>query len=572
MKLAAPTWLYFFRQYPRHTISILFFLTVAGLVESVGAVSVLPLLGGLFGKNPATAPLTEKIHQLFLDIGLFPSLGSILLVICAAMVSKALLTFLAYQQAGYVEADITTQLRSDLLDQLLRAKWSYFVSQPSGKLTFALSTESTQAGVALRCICQMLSQLFQALSYLAAGLYISWEVMLTGLVVGGIIFVIFRGLIAYVRKAGIRQMEALNSMTSFFTDALTGAKPLKVMAAEEKFLHCIRTLAERFKAAARQHVLGTSLLITIQEPLLTLMLAGGLYWSRGRFALDEAVLLTMAFFFHRLLSRLSAAQQSFQQYAFIEALLVSLLAKIEEVKRNRQPEDGGQKVELEKCIELRGVDFTYGAKPMLNNLSLTVPVGAVSVLTGPSGSGKTTITDLITGLTRPDRGTITIDGVAFESMNLRTWREQIGYVPQEVFLFNDTIRNNILIGRDLPDAAVWAALEMAGAKHFVEASPGGLDSIVGEQGRSLSGGQRQRLMIARAVVSRPRLLIMDEATSGLDRETAEEILTTVASLKQGMAVLIVSHQDTVRGMADHIYEIGVQPACEQIETNTTAQR
>ncbi len=332
------------------------------------------------------------------------------------------------------------------------------------------------------------------------------------------------------------------------------------MAAEEEFLRCLRALAERFKFAARQLVMGTALLITIQEPLLTILLAGGLYLSREQLVMDGTVLLTMAFFFHRLVSRLSAAQQSFQQYAFIEALLVSLLAKIEEVKRNRQPEDGGQKVTLKDHIELRGVSFSYAAKPILDNLSLTVPVGAMSVLTGPSGSGKTTVTDLITGLTRPDSGTIYVDGQPLNTLDLRSWREQIGYVPQEVFLFNDTIRNNVLIGRELPDNEIWAALDMAGARQFVETNPWGLDAIVGELGRSLSGGQRQRLMIARAVVTRPRLLILDEATSGLDQETAQGRLHSVAGLQRDMAVLVVSHQDNVRDMADNVYALNALPA------------
>lgn len=554
MRFATPSWFYFIRQYPRHTISMLFFLTLAGVVESVGAVSVLPLLGGLFGKDATVNPLLEKIHHLFHAAGVPPTLGNILLVICAAMALKALLTLLAYQQTGYVEAEITTQLRNEMLDRLLRAEWSYFVSQPSGRLTFALSTESSQAGVALRCICQVLSQLVQAASYLVAGLYISWEVMLAALIVGGLFFTLFRGLIHYVRKAGTRQVDALNSMTSFFTDALIGAKPLKVMAAEEKFLQCIRTLSEHYKVAARQRVLGVGLLTTIQEPLLTILLAAGLYWSKQNLNMDEAMIVTMAFFFHRLVSRLSGAQQSLQQYALQEALLVSLLAKIEEVKGHQQTEHTGPAVILRDKLTFEAVSFSYDEQPVLRQLSLTVPVGSITALAGPSGSGKTTVTDLVTGLVRPSSGRILVDGVPLEDIDTRAWREQIGYVPQEVFLFNDTIRSNVVIGRDFSDAEIWEALDKAGARAFVEASPQGLGALVGEQGRSLSGGQRQRLMIARAIISDPRLLILDEATTGLDLATADEIMATVARLKQNMAVLAVSHQDSVRKVADNVYE------------------
>ncbi|MBU1229132.1 MAG: ABC transporter ATP-binding protein/permease [Proteobacteria bacterium] len=566
MRFATPSWFYFIRQFPRHTISMLFFLTLAGVVESVGAVSVLPLLGGLFGKDPTNNALLVKINQFFLSAGVVPSLGNILLTICAAMILKAVLTLMAYQQTGYVEAEITTRLRSEMLDCLLRAKWSYFVSQPAGRLTFALSSESSQAGVALRCICQVLSQLFQALSYLVAGLYISWEVMVAALVVGGVFFTLFRGLISYVRRAGVRQAEALNSMTSFFTDALIGAKPLKVMAAEEKFLLCIRALAERFKVAARQHVLGVGLLTTIQEPLLTILLAGGIYASKQTLNMDEAMLFTMAFFFHRLVSRFSAAQQNYQQYALQEAQFVSLLSKIKEVSEHEQPADSGSPIILRHAVDLEQVDFSYGERPVLRGLTLSIPFGAITALSGPSGSGKTTVTDLVTGLVRPTGGKVLIDNVPLEDVDIRTWREQIGYVPQEVFLFNDTVRSNVAIGREFSDAEIWAALDKAGARSFVEATPQGLDAMVGEHGRGLSGGQRQRLMIARAVIAGPRLLILDEATTGLDPATADEIMATVARLKQNMAVLVVSHQGSVRKVADRVYEtVAPQAATEAAE-------
>lgn len=560
MKLTAPSWFYFIRQFPRHTLSMLFFLTLAGAVESVGAVGMLPLLGGLFDKG-ADSPLQAEIHNFFLAAGVAPTLGNMLLVICGTMTFKAALTFLAYQQVGYVEAEVTTRLRSQLLDKLLRAKWSYFTSQPTGRLSFGLSMEATQAGIALRCFCQVVSQLVQAMSYLFAGLFISWRIMLAGLALGGIFFALFRGLIDYVRKAGSRQADALNAMSAFFTDALAGAKPLKVMAAEERFLDCIRAQAERFKIAARQQVKGTAMLITIQEPLLTMMLACGLYWSHQELGADKALLLTLAFFFHRLISRLLATQQNYQQYAGQEAMLLSLLAKIAEVDDQAQVVNTGVHVTLRDCIAFDNVHFAYGENEVLRGLTLRVPFGAITALSGPSGSGKTTITDLVAGLARPTAGLVSVDGVPMQTLDLKAWREQIGYVPQEVFLFNDTIRNNILIGREFSDEEIWRALDLAGARGFVAENPHGLDAMPGEHGRAMSGGQRQRLMIARAVIANPRLLIMDEATSGLDQETAEEILATVGRLKRNMAVLLVSHQECVCRMADSIYDLGEPGTC-----------
>ena len=143
-----------------------------------------------------------------------------------------------------------------------------------------------------------------------------------------------------------------------------------------------------------------------------------------------------------------------------------------------------------------------------------------------------------------------------EEVDLVHWRSQIGYVPQEVFLFHDSIRANVVLGRKVDDDLVWKSLEEAGAREFVESLPEGLDTTVGEHGRALSGGQRQRLMIARAMYNRPRLLIFDEATSGLDGAVEAEIFSSLLQIKSRAAIIVVSHQGEIMNFADKVYDFG----------------
>jgi ATP-binding cassette subfamily C protein len=372
---------------------------------------------------------------------------------------------------------------------------------------------------------------------------------------GGFFLLFFRRLIQIVRHAGVRQAESLNSMTSVFTDGLAGAKPLKVMGVEKHFVSFVRTQSERYKQAARQYVMGVGALTSAQEPVLAILLAAGLYWGRSLLNIDGMTLVTLAFFFQRAISRFSGAQQSYQQFVGVEGILGSLRGKITSLRSQREPGGLGRRVTLKREVRLKGVDFAYRDKTVLEGLDLTISVGSITALHGPSGAGKTTVADLVAGLVVPKSGYVSVDNIPLAELDLHHWRSQIGYVPQEVFLFNDTIRNNVALGRDISDERVWTVLDQAGAKNFVEATGCGLDYLAGEQGRALSGGQRQRLMIARALAGSPRLLILDEATTGLDEATEREIWSRIALLKGSMAVLVVSHQKIVQEIADSMVRI-----------------
>ena len=177
-------------------------------------------------------------------------------------------------------------------------------------------------------------------------------------------------------------------------------------------------------------------------------------------------------------------------------------------------------------------------------------------MVGQSGSGKSTCLDLIIGLLQPQAGRILVDGVPVADLDLRAWRRNIGYVPQETVLLHDTVLNNITLGD--PDVgeteAIWA-LEQAGAWSFVEELPEGVHHMVGERGGKLSGGQRQRIMIARALVHRPKLLILDEATTALDPQSEAAICQTLRDLRGEYTMLAISHQPALLEAADIAYRL-----------------
>ncbi|MCA1061477.1 ABC transporter ATP-binding protein/permease [Rossellomorea aquimaris] len=210
-------------------------------------------------------------------------------------------------------------------------------------------------------------------------------------------------------------------------------------------------------------------------------------------------------------------------------------------------------------IKLVDVTFKYPnqKKYSVKNVSLNIPIGQSVAFIGESGAGKTTIVDIILGLFTPEKGQVLVDGINLEEQK-STWQKKIGYIPQSIFLSDDTIRGNIAFGvdsKDIDEEAVWRALEQAQLKDFVEALPKQLETSVGERGVRLSGGQRQRIGIARALYHNPEILFMDEATSALDNETEKEIMRAIDELKGDKTLIIIAHRLSTIENCDIVYRM-----------------
>jgi ATP-binding cassette subfamily C protein len=258
----------------------------------------------------------------------------------------------------------------------------------------------------------------------------------------------------------------------------------------------------------------------------------------------------------RVVSYLSKSQKAYQQVVVRESAYWALVHAIEVAHQQREPPGGGRQLQLTQQVEFDKVSYAHGDRPrILDGASLRIPARGLTLIVGPSGSGKTTLLDLIVGLRAPDAGRILIDGVPLPELDLRSWRRQIGYVPQESVMVDESVAHNLTLGEAIPEEKIRAALRAADALQFVEAMPEGLQTRVGQGGSRLSGGQRQRLAIARALIHEPRLLILDEATSNLDPEAQDAIVETVAHLKLEVAVLAVAHQEKMVQVADQVLRL-----------------
>jgi ATP-binding cassette subfamily C protein len=266
--------------------------------------------------------------------------------------------------------------------------------------------------------------------------------------------------------------------------------------------------------------------------------------------------VVLIFLFVQVIRGMNKIQRKYQLMVSEGSALWSIRDMIDRAYAQAEPKGGTGLPSLDRGIALERITVDYGGPRVLADLSLEIPAGQITAIIGGSGVGKTTLVDLLTGLIQPQSGCVRIDGVPLPQLDLTRWRRMIGYVPQETLVLHDSVRMNVTLGDpDLSDADVERALQEAGALEFVSRLPEGLATSMGERGTLFSGGQRQRIAIARALVHRPRLLILDEATAALDPLTEAGIWEAVARLRAKTTVVAISHQPALADVADRIYRI-----------------
>jgi ATP-binding cassette subfamily C protein len=258
----------------------------------------------------------------------------------------------------------------------------------------------------------------------------------------------------------------------------------------------------------------------------------------------------------RILNKLGKIQKLYQLMGIQEVGYWSMTETIELARKMREENLGDEKPVLENSIRLEGVTFAYTKANVLDNVSLTFPAGKVTAVVGPSGAGKTTILDLVIGLLRPQKGEVWIDALPLAKVDIQQWRRMIGYVSQEPILLHDSVFINVTLGDpDITENEVREALKKAEIWNFIETMPKGIHSSVGQRGLKLSGGQRQRIAIARALTHKPKLLVLDEATTALDPENEAAICETLRKLKGEITILAISHQPAILNVADQAYRL-----------------
>ena len=529
------------------------------VVEGLGLVLLVPLLRlvGVDDGNVAPSVFSTTIDRAFGAVGLMPSLGSVLLLYVTVAIGQSQLQSWQTRLSAAMRQQTETVLRLRLYRALGRAKWEFVARHRMSTFVQMLTSELDRIGTAAHDLVELAVTAVVVAVYVAIALRLSPTITVLTLASGGLLALALRRRVGDSHRLGGQMTAARGRLHSAVTEHLNALKTAKSYGTLETDSTVFATVAGAVQRVNLESIGGYARLR--QETVIgsAVILAVTIYTARAVLSVPTAELLMLLFLFSRLMPRLTGLVERAQtlatqlpSFAAFDDLEARCLAAAEPARVNPQP------LELTRSLRFEGVTFRYpGAeRPALTNFNLTIQAGTTTAIVGPSGAGKSTCADLLLGLIEPGEGVIAIDGRVLNGSRVDDWRRRIGYVSQDTFLFHDTVRANLLWAR--PDAAaseLEQVLELAAANEFVRQLPDGLDTVIGDRGVLLSGGERQRLALARALLRRPQLLVLDEATNALDYENESRIQLATERLRQHMTIVVITHRlNTVRG-ADAIH-------------------
>lgn len=535
------------------------------VTSSFGLLMLVPMLGvvGLDVQEGSIGYITDFLRDGFSLIGLQPTLLAVLAVYLLIMTVNAALVRWQAVLGTSLEQAVVTKLRKRVYHAIVHSKWLYFSRQRSSDFSHVLTVEIERVGAAVSVLLSLAVKIILTAVYIVLALVLS-AVMTSIVAVAGLaLSLVLRRKTLMGQQKGSAITEAYGGLYSAVGEHLAGMRISKSLGIEGRQAAAFGRRADGTAEAQIDRARNSASLGFWFEVGSVAILATMLYIALETLALPLASILLLLFLFARLIPMVTGIQKGYENFLNLLPAYVKVMdvyASSDAAAETRF--SSAQPLDLERKIELRDVSFWYGSiddAPVLRDLGLDVRAGRTTAIVGPSGAGKSTVVDLVIGLLVPTQGSIAIDGEPLSPQRLAMWRKQVGYVPQDVFLFHDTVRANLLlVDPDAGDEDLWSALRDAAAAEFISALPEGLDTVLGDRGVRLSGGERQRLSLARALLRRPSLLVLDEATSALDVENEQRIQEAIERLHGRVTILVVAHRlSTVRN-ADviHVLENG----------------
>ncbi|GMQ83141.1 MAG: ABC transporter ATP-binding protein [Rhodothermia bacterium] len=539
-------------------------MVIAALMEGFGLSLVLPLLSGLIGLEMET-PFFSKI----LDVALAPvpddfKLEGVLGLLVIVFATKSVLMILQTGMTVNYALKLRSWWASRVFMGYLKAPYEQIIDQAHGTLVNNTIYETLNASAAVTMILRIFSKLIVSATLLFLLVITdATMVMVVAAAAGLIMYGVWNATHRYSIRFGKERLQLSQQTVAAATESLGAIREVKILGVADRNELDLQEKLNRYKRVTTNFKVLAGLPVNLGEFVVIIFIATLLtvvHLTREE-SIKEFIPL-LGFF-------VLVSQRLLVYVSFIISQRMNIVAMLPSVElihsllfdQSTEQEDSpsGQEpfTRLESDIELKGLRLSHkNGKRVFDRLEMTIPLGKMVGLIGPSGSGKSTVADLLLRLLEPQGGQITVNGRDLRDWELQSWRGKIGYVSQELFIFNASIRDNILMGR--PSASeddMRNAAKLANADEFIEELPNGYDTVVGDRGVKLSGGQKQRVAIARAIIRNPELYIFDEATSALDQDSERLIQRAIEKVSHTKTSLVIAHRLSTLKDADVIYEL-----------------
>jgi len=529
---------------------------IVAILDMIGVASLLPFIS--IAGNPEVIHSNSYLSTIYNYFGfrdefqfLFIAGILVFVLLVSSLLFKTVVTYAQLRFAQLREYSISVKL----VEGYLRQPYEWFLSRNSadlgknilGEVQFLISN-------ALNPVLTLLSQGFVTLMLLALLIAVDPFLAISLFMIIGLSYlVIYKGLGKLLDRIGSARGRLNRERFTAVSEAFSAIKELKLSGSEstylKRFSHPARVYASNHATA---QVIESSPKNLIELVIYGCLIAVLLYsiYSYGDLSSTIPVISIYAFAGYKLIPAMQALYLSFTKVRFSRNGLEAIYHEIMQLQSGQEHLGTLTAIPFSQELKMEKISYSYpnSSEPALNNLTLTIPHKSLIGFVGSTGSGKTTTVDVLLGLLIPQSGNILVDGVPIDKDNRKQWQRMIGYVPQQIYLSDDTIAANIAFGQDPKDinpAALERAARIAQLHDFITHQlPKGYETEVGERGVRLSGGQRQRIGIARALYHDPKILIMDEATSALDNITEQTVMQAVNTLPDDVTVILIAHRLT----------------------------
>jgi len=554
----------FFPSVTKNKILLLMGITLAAtLFEGFGVAMLFPVMdfvekGKNFDVLSETSKMWMYIGRIFDLLSIPKSLISLMSIVFGLLLVRQFFNYLKSIYNTWITENIFADIRSNGFKWFINADLPFYDSHGVGQLVNTMTVDGVRAGGGIFTFFNLLAASMIFTLYFIFLLLLSWGMTLFAMGIMACVGFVLKSRIKKSGEIGNYVSEFNEKIASAIVERLNGIRLIKLSAKEEKERKRIYDLSEEIRRNTFHLAKIRARMEFIVDPMVILAGLIILYFSVGVFHMSLAKTGIFIFVLLRLMPYTKDIFNSRQALAGFSGSLFRVIELMRKASNAEQIKGGNTKVlNLNKGIKFEDVSFSYNSDDgiVLKDVNIFVPAGKMTALVGRSGSGKSTLVDLIPRLRVPSEGKVIFDNVSIEKFNLPTLRRSIAFVSQEGFLFNDTIENNIKYCR--PDAnlnEVIHSAKMAYADDFIQEFPGGYQNKVGERGVKLSGGQRQRIILARALLQKASIIILDEPTSSLDSESETYIRKAMEEIRSenSITMLIIAHRLSTIKRADQI--------------------
>jgi len=537
---------------------LLLFSIVISIVETVGVSAIMPFIAvaGNFDTIHSNS-YYSRVYDYFgfhSDVQFVVAFG--VLLILFYLFRSAINLFYFYLLARFSKGRYHL-IAYRLFESYVGMPYRHFVERNASELTKTIVNEAQNLTSLISAMLFMMSEIFIIALIYAMFLYVNWKItlLLTGILALNALFMT-RTVSKIIKRQGERREFFQRRFFQVIHTTLGNFKMIKLRGNEEKVL---KRFADASYGFARANIVNEALshfprlfLEAVGFSLVAFIVVYLVFKYQTDIAGAFGLLSMFVLGLYRLMPSVNRIMTSYNQVLFhaksLEIVHNDLFYEVEDL--------GDEPISFEKEIRLEHLSFGYHEnQPVLNDIDLTIRKGEKVAFTGESGSGKSTLVDLIIGLYRPKRGKIFVDDTPLDERNVKAWRRKIGYIPQQIYLFDGTVAENIALEEPVDEKRMIEVLKQANIWEFLEKHHQGLATRVGDGGVKLSGGQRQRIAIARALYTDPEILVLDEATSALDNETESKIMEEIYRISQNRTLIIIAHRLSTLEGCNKIYRI-----------------